>query len=112
MVQPVPRDRFISLAVEGASVDLDAIDLDDALLALAGHGQERYREVAVAGDHDGSVAERAPKRRRRRQHAGLPKNLEAALRPGGFVVLGKAERPTGASLLVNVAPCIYRRERG
>ena len=30
----------------------------------------------------------------------------------GFVVLGKAERPTGASRLSCIAPCIYRRDRG
>lgn len=37
--------------------------------------------------------------------------LEDALRPGGFLVLGKAERPIGASRLGMVAPCIYRRDR-
>jgi chemotaxis methyl-accepting protein methylase len=37
--------------------------------------------------------------------------LEAALRPGGFLVLGKAERPIGAQRLGTVAPCIYRRDR-
>jgi chemotaxis methyl-accepting protein methylase len=35
--------------------------------------------------------------------------LEAALRPGGFLVLGKAERPVGPARLTCVAPCIYRR---
>jgi chemotaxis protein methyltransferase CheR len=33
--------------------------------------------------------------------------LEDALRPGGFLVLGKAERPLGADRLRPVAPCIY-----
>jgi chemotaxis methyl-accepting protein methylase len=37
--------------------------------------------------------------------------LEAALRPGGFVVVGKAERPIGAQRLGVVAPCIYRKDR-
>ena len=37
--------------------------------------------------------------------------LEAALRPGGYLVLGKAERPQGTSMLTPVAPCVYRRER-
>lgn len=37
--------------------------------------------------------------------------LEAALRPGGFIVLGKAERPIGAQRLAVVAPCIYRKDR-
>ena len=37
--------------------------------------------------------------------------LEASLRPGGFLVVGKAERPTGAQRLGLVAPCIYRRDR-
>jgi chemotaxis protein methyltransferase CheR len=37
--------------------------------------------------------------------------LAAALKPGGFLVLGKAERPYGASGLRSVAPCVYRRER-
>ena len=37
--------------------------------------------------------------------------FEAALRPGGFLVLGKAERPVGARRLGMVAPCIYRRDR-
>ena len=36
--------------------------------------------------------------------------LEGALRPGGFLVLGKAERPIGAQRLGLVAPCIYRRD--
>ena len=37
--------------------------------------------------------------------------LEEALRPGGFLVLGKAERPVGAQRLGLVTPCIYRRDR-
>jgi chemotaxis methyl-accepting protein methylase len=35
--------------------------------------------------------------------------LALALRPGGFLVLGKAERPACCSRLTPVAPCIYRR---
>jgi chemotaxis methyl-accepting protein methylase len=35
--------------------------------------------------------------------------LEGSLRSGGFLVLGKAERPVGATRLMMVAPCIYRR---
>lgn len=37
--------------------------------------------------------------------------LEAALRPGGILVLGRAERPLGAKQLSPVAPCIYRKKR-
>jgi chemotaxis methyl-accepting protein methylase len=35
--------------------------------------------------------------------------LETSLRPGGFLVLGKAERPIGAERLRSVAPCIYTK---
>jgi chemotaxis methyl-accepting protein methylase len=38
--------------------------------------------------------------------------LARALRPGGWLVLGKAERPMGASILSAVSPCLYRRDRG
>ena len=38
-------------------------------------------------------------------------DLHRALRPGGYLVLGKAERPTGIACLTSIAPCIYRRER-
>jgi chemotaxis methyl-accepting protein methylase len=38
--------------------------------------------------------------------------FEQSLRPGGYLVLGKAERPTGAGRLSMVGPCIYRRDRG
>jgi chemotaxis methyl-accepting protein methylase len=38
--------------------------------------------------------------------------LEQSLRPGGFLVLGRAERPAGATRLSPVAPCVYRRDRG
>lgn len=38
--------------------------------------------------------------------------LEEMLRPGGYLVLGKAERPTGARRLSWVGPCIYRRTLG
>jgi hypothetical protein len=31
------------------------------------------------------------------------------LRPGGALVLGKAERPAGVADLVNEGPCVYRR---
>jgi chemotaxis methyl-accepting protein methylase len=41
--------------------------------------------------------------------AALWRRLEHALRPGGFLVLGKAERPTGTRQLAAVAPCIYRK---
>jgi len=37
--------------------------------------------------------------------------LEMSLRPGGTLVLGKAERPFAASHLTSIGPCIYRRER-
>ena len=36
-------------------------------------------------------------------------SLEGMLRPGGFLVLGKAERPSGARQLTAVAPSIYRK---
>jgi chemotaxis methyl-accepting protein methylase len=42
----------------------------------------------------------------------LWQRMEQALRPGGFLVLGKAERPIGAERLGMVAPCIYRRNKG
>jgi chemotaxis methyl-accepting protein methylase len=48
-------------------------------------------------------------------HAGatarLWDRLEGALRTGGLLVLGKAERPSGVKRLVQVAPHIYRRAR-
>ncbi|MEX0713268.1 MAG: CheR family methyltransferase [Pirellulales bacterium] len=43
--------------------------------------------------------------------AGLWQQLENSLRPGGVLVLGKAERPLGSKRLSMVAPCIYRRVR-
>jgi len=39
----------------------------------------------------------------------LWENFETSLRPGGVLVLGKAERPAGRKSLVPLAPCIYRR---
>jgi chemotaxis methyl-accepting protein methylase len=41
---------------------------------------------------------------------GLWSRLADSLRPGGFLVLGKAERPIGAQRLAAVGPCVYRRE--
>ena len=38
--------------------------------------------------------------------------LEDSLRPGGYLVLGKAERPVGARRLTWIGPCIYRRTLG
>ena len=43
--------------------------------------------------------------------AALFPRLEMSLRPGGNLVLGKAERPSPACNLASVGPCIYRRER-
>ena len=43
--------------------------------------------------------------------AALWRNLDSLLRPGGILVLGKAERPTGTRLSM-IAPCVYRRDRG
>jgi chemotaxis methyl-accepting protein methylase len=49
----------------------------------------------------------------RPQVAGkLWETFEHAIRPGGFLVLGKAERPMGSARLACVAPCIYRRDLG
>ncbi|HLL90161.1 MAG TPA: CheR family methyltransferase [Tepidisphaeraceae bacterium] len=42
----------------------------------------------------------------------LWRSLEAALRPGGTLVVGKAERPVGAATLVPTHPGVYRRLRG
>ncbi|HWA97190.1 MAG TPA: CheR family methyltransferase, partial [Pirellulales bacterium] len=39
----------------------------------------------------------------------LWERIENALRPGGLLMLGKAERPVGAKRLVQVASCIYQR---
>ncbi|HEY4260968.1 MAG TPA: CheR family methyltransferase [Schlesneria sp.] len=36
--------------------------------------------------------------------------LETALRPGGLLVLGRAERPYGAQRLRAIGPCLYRRQ--
>jgi hypothetical protein len=35
---------------------------------------------------------------------------ESLLRDGGVLVLGKAERPIGASRLYSMSPCVYRKE--
>jgi chemotaxis methyl-accepting protein methylase len=43
--------------------------------------------------------------------ARLWQTLMASLRPGGILVLGKAERPLGADGLSAVGPCMYRRNR-
>jgi chemotaxis protein methyltransferase CheR len=40
--------------------------------------------------------------------ADLWRRLEMSLRPGGILMLGKAERPLGTKL-VNIGPCLYRR---
>ena len=40
----------------------------------------------------------------------LWRHLQERLRPGGYLVLGKAERPLGAKRLMACGPCIYRRE--
>jgi chemotaxis protein methyltransferase CheR len=44
--------------------------------------------------------------------ARLWARLEAAVRPGGILVLGKAERPQGAAQLLPLAPCVYQRRMG
>jgi chemotaxis methyl-accepting protein methylase len=44
--------------------------------------------------------------------AALWRRFEAALRPGGFLILGKAERPIGTQRLSPLASCIYRRDQG
>ena len=41
--------------------------------------------------------------------SGVWRRLELALRPGGFLVVGKAERPAGSSHLVPHGPCLYRK---
>lgn len=46
-----------------------------------------------------------------RASARLWAALAQCLRPGGVLVLGKAERPAGAAGLSSIAPCIYRRNR-
>ena len=38
--------------------------------------------------------------------------FERALRPGGYLILGKAERPANARRLSLVGPCLFRRDRG
>lgn len=42
--------------------------------------------------------------------ATLWHRLAAALRPGGYLVVGKAERPNDGDRLTMIGPCIYRRE--
>jgi chemotaxis methyl-accepting protein methylase len=40
----------------------------------------------------------------------LLSRLRTALKPGGFLVLGTAEHPSGGCGFVRLAPCIYQRE--
>ncbi|HZU35128.1 MAG TPA: CheR family methyltransferase, partial [Gemmataceae bacterium] len=42
---------------------------------------------------------------------GLWERFEQGLRPGGVLVLGKAERPAKSKRLVALGPCLYRRTR-
>ena len=42
----------------------------------------------------------------------LWETFETALRPGGYLILGKAERPVNARRLSPVGPCVFRRDRG
>ena len=42
--------------------------------------------------------------------AQLCRRFQQTLRPGGVLVLGKAERPIGTSRFLAQGPCIYRRE--
>jgi chemotaxis protein methyltransferase CheR len=42
--------------------------------------------------------------------SGLWVRLQTALRVGGVLVLGKAERPSGAPRLRSLGPCLYRRQ--
>ncbi len=44
--------------------------------------------------------------------AGLWRTLANSVRPGGVLVLGKAERPTNAAAFVSIGPCLYQRARG
>ena len=44
--------------------------------------------------------------------ARLWQSLASVVRPGGFLVLGRAERPTGVAGLTTVSPCVYRRVTG
>ena len=41
--------------------------------------------------------------------AGLWRRLEAAVRPGGVLALGKAERPDCARQFIELGPCLYHR---
>jgi chemotaxis methyl-accepting protein methylase len=42
----------------------------------------------------------------------LWQRLELALRPGGYLIVGRAERPSGATRLSFVAPGIFQRNKG
>ncbi len=44
--------------------------------------------------------------------AELWPRIESSLRPGGFLILGRAERPTGVKRLAQVRPCVFKRSRG
>ena len=43
--------------------------------------------------------------------ARLWQGLEQCVRPGGILVLGKAERPLGTTSFSPIGPCVYRRNR-
>lgn len=49
-----------------------------------------------------------------RTEASLPlwRTFEQMLRPGGVLILGKAERPVGVKRLTPIGYCMYRRQRG
>jgi chemotaxis methyl-accepting protein methylase len=69
-------------------------------------------EICEPGSWDVILCRNAGMYLRPESAGRLWQRFEDVLRPGGYLVLGKAERPVGTMRLSAVAPCIYRRDQG
>lgn len=114
------RGRFT--ATETASVPLDyqaryfTVDGNGVRVSrdIAAPLRWRAADVLAVREHglwDMILFRNAAIYMRTQSTAPLWGQLEASLRVGGILVLGRAERPTGTARLVQCGPCVYRKIR-
>jgi chemotaxis methyl-accepting protein methylase len=105
-VHDVPRDLFHKYFVR----DCGGWRVCDAIRAAVHWRSGDATQVIEPGGWDLILCRNVSMYLRTPAASRLRLSCEQALRPGGVLVLGKAERPVGPTRLTLLAPCIYRKE--
>jgi chemotaxis protein methyltransferase CheR len=105
-LEPSLRDRYCEMSGSDYRI------IDPLRMACRWHLGDIFQEAGEAEDLDLILCRNLAIYLEHAASCELWQRLSRRLRPGGILMLGKAERPASAPELVRIGPCLYRKMRG